>query len=125
MIAVYIICLIPMPFIIIGAGWLLKKYPPTSINKSYGYRTKRSMSSIDAWNFAQENCGRIWIKTGKLILIPSVIMCILCCFVRRNTAVIILTVFPIFQIAAMLISIIPMEKQLKEKFCEKQKGDFK
>ncbi|MDO4944431.1 MAG: SdpI family protein [Ruminococcus sp.] len=118
MILIYILCIMPVPFIMIGAGWFLKKYPPSDINKAYGYRTKRAMKSLKAWKFAQENCARIWIKTGKLMILPSAVMCVVCCLVSEFAMTIILSIVPILQIAVMLIVIIPMEKQLKAKFDE-------
>ena len=34
----------------------LHKWPPKSTNMSYGYRTKRSQSSVKAWDYAQKRC---------------------------------------------------------------------
>ncbi len=99
-------------------GVVYKKYPPSGINKAYGYRTRRAMKSLSAWKFAQENCGRIWIKTGKLMILPSAAMCGVCCFVSESAMAGILTVVPILQTALMLLVMIPMEKQLKAKFDE-------
>jgi len=102
----------------IGTGWFLKKYPPSGINNAYGYRTKRAMKSLSAWKFAQENCARIWIKAGKIMILPSAAICGVCWFVNERAMAVLLTVVPILQIAVMLLSIIPMEKQLKAKFDE-------
>lgn len=118
MIIIYILCLMPVPFIMIGAGWFIKKYPPSVINNAYGYRTKRAMKSLPAWKFAQENCGRILIKTGKLMILPSAAICAVCCYAPRIAKAGILAVVPILQTAVVLLSIIPMEKQLKAKFDE-------
>jgi uncharacterized membrane protein len=43
-----------LPLIIIAAtGYYFKNNPPKEINKLKGYRTKRSMKSQKAWDFAQ------------------------------------------------------------------------
>ncbi len=31
----------------------LTKWPPNSVNRTYGYRTRRSMASQEAWDYAQ------------------------------------------------------------------------
>ena len=43
--------LIPAVMIVVGAVFL--KRPPKRVNGFYGYRTQRSMSSQEAWDFAQ------------------------------------------------------------------------
>ena len=43
-----------LPLIIIAiTGYYFKNNPPKKINKMVGYRTKRSMASQEAWDFAQ------------------------------------------------------------------------
>lgn len=63
--------LIPAAMIIIG--YMMYKHPPKSINWWYGYRTKRSMKSMDTWKFAHDYCGRLWLKTGFVLLALSII----------------------------------------------------
>ena len=36
------------------SGFILKKYPPKSINWFYGYRTRRAMKGQDQWDFARD-----------------------------------------------------------------------
>ena len=54
--------LIPAVMIVIGAVFL--KRPPKRVNGFYGYRTARSMSSQEAWDFAHRVCGRLWLGCG-------------------------------------------------------------
>ena len=54
--------LIPAVMIVIGAVFL--KRPPKRVNGFYGYRTARSMSSQEAWDFAHRACGRLWLGCG-------------------------------------------------------------
>lgn len=39
-----------------------------------GYRTFRSMKNMDTWKFAHEYAGRLWWKTGWIILFPSLVV---------------------------------------------------
>ena len=36
--------------------WMLHQWPPHAANMLYGYRTPRSMASVEAWNHAQDRC---------------------------------------------------------------------
>lgn len=40
-------------FFMVGLSLVLWKWPPNSVNQLYGYRTKRSMASQEAWDYAQ------------------------------------------------------------------------
>ena len=43
-----------LPMVVIAiTGYYFKKNPPKKINRMVGYRTKASMKSQDAWDFAQ------------------------------------------------------------------------
>lgn len=52
-------------FIIVGL--MMLKYPPKEINSLYGYRTKKSMKSQEAWNFAQIYSSKLIIKAGLFL----------------------------------------------------------
>lgn len=95
------------------AGIILRVKPPKAINGLYGYRTKRSMKSIEAWNFAQEYSSLIMIRYG---LIHVAIFLILSVFIQNiNIAEsLALALIPTFIIAA--IPIIQTEKELKKRF---------
>lgn len=45
---------------------------PGAINSGYGYRTKRSMASQEAWDFAHRTCGRLWMRLGKWLMAATV-----------------------------------------------------
>ncbi len=50
--------------VFIIAGLLMAKYPPRKINPLYGYRTRRSMQSVDAWKYAQRVSSRRMVVAG-------------------------------------------------------------
>lgn len=50
--------------VFILAGLIMAKYPPRKINPLYGYRTRRSMQSTDAWKYAQRISSRRMVAAG-------------------------------------------------------------
>lgn len=58
--------IIPITMIIFGI--LFIKRPPYRINSVYGYRTRRSMASQEAWDYAHQLCGKAWLGIGGILL---------------------------------------------------------
>ena len=50
-------------FMIIFGRWLSNN-APKDINYVVGYRTKRSMASKEAWDYANSTAGKYWAVTG-------------------------------------------------------------
>ena len=44
--------LFPAVFMV-GLVWVMRVWPPNSVNRRYGYLTRRSMASQEAWDYAQ------------------------------------------------------------------------
>lgn len=63
-----------IPILMIIVGKVMWKHPPGKINSVIGYRTSRSMKNTDTWKYAHNYCGRLWWKTGWIMLIFSVIV---------------------------------------------------
>lgn len=61
-----------MPSVMVFFGLLFRSHPPPRINWVYGYRTSRSMKSLEAWDYAHRRLGRLWTVLGCLAS---------CCFV--------------------------------------------
>jgi immunity protein, SdpI family len=57
----FIIPILTGPLVII-IMLITLKYPPKKVNSLYGYRTKRSMVSQEAWDFAQPYSGKLMIR---------------------------------------------------------------
>ena len=53
--------------IFIMAGLVMLIFPPKKINNLYGYRTQRSMRTIENWNFAQRLCAKLLLIAGSLL----------------------------------------------------------
>lgn len=62
-----------IPVLMIVFGRVFIKNPPKTINGIYGYRTSRSRKNQDTWNFAHLYCGKLWWKTGWVMLPLSII----------------------------------------------------
>lgn len=55
----------------IAAGIIMYLKPPKKINQIYGYRTKRSMASQEAWDFSQPLAGKQMVYFGLAYLSTS------------------------------------------------------
>ncbi|MDQ1265563.1 MAG: hypothetical protein QG635_714 [Bacteroidota bacterium] len=100
--------------VFIGAGLLMLKKPPKKINDFYGYRTRRSKLSQEAWDFSQAYSGNL-MKNSGLALIAFGFLSLLFgsfsihIFIIEMSAIIIGAFYPIYL----------TEKKLKELFDEK------
>lgn len=107
-----------VPVIMIGFGWLLKNHPPKEINAIYGYRTKRSMKNKEMWEFANRYCGRLWLKIGAVMAVPTAIASALAYPLDEDgqgwVSMAVITV----QCVALIGSIFPVERALKDEFGE-------
>ena len=112
------ICNLLIPLIMLVCGYFMYKKPPKEINSVVGYRTKMSKKNKDTWEFAHNYCGRLWLKLGIALVIPSVIVQIP--FVHSNDNAIgnMTLIVETVQLVILLCSIIPVEQALKRTFDE-------
>jgi len=54
--------------------WVTRVWPPKKINMLYGYRTKRSMKSVENWEFAQAYSRRAMFRGGMAMVAFGVIL---------------------------------------------------
>ena len=66
-----------MPVVMVVFGWVFRTHPPKKINWFYGYRTKTSVSSQEAWDFAHAHIGKAWTYLGTVMLPASAVSVIL------------------------------------------------
>ncbi len=107
-------CLVPVIMIVVGR-WLWK-HTPKEINDLLGYRTTRSMKNINTWNFANKYGGKLWWKFGWIVLLLSIIAHIPFMKSSDNWFGILSLMVVITQTVVLLLTIIPVEKALKNKF---------
>lgn len=92
------------------------RHCPEEINSVFGYRTKRSMKSIDAWKFANDYCGRLWQKIGLILIVSTVAAQLLLLNKGKDSISIASLVIISVQAVILLITIIPTENALKKNF---------
>lgn len=117
-------CVVPIAMMF--GGWIMRSAAPAEPNRFVGYRTQLSMSSTDAWHYANSCCGRLWMRLGIVLLaggmaaIFFVVLAILQNSVSVQTAPdalmwCILLVSGV-QIACMILSIFLVERELRRVF---------
>lgn len=114
---IFMVCMdfmIPLLMVIFGAVFL--RWPPGEINGFYGYRTGRSMKSQEAWDFAQMYFGKVWLRTGTAMLIPSVLAMLPCMGESDGKVGLWGGIVVMAECAIMLLSILPIERALKRRF---------
>ena len=108
-----------VPAVMIILGLIFKKNPPKNINGCVGYRTRRSRSSQEAWDFAQARMTESFIKCGTSLMCGSAIMAIILFAnmdLSENMMVVALDCIIVVQLLIMVAAMLSIEKELKEKF---------
>lgn len=81
---IFMLCMVWLtPVLMIVFGAVFRLSPPEDINSIYGYRTRKSMSGQQAWDFAQRYWGNCAVKTGLAVLLPAV-PCMLPCMGKTD-----------------------------------------
>ena len=106
--------LIPAMMLLLGRRFLTK--PPRTINGTYGYRTRRSMKSQAAWDFAHRTCGRLWSRLGLVLLPLSALVMLPVLGADTGTVGLWCGAVVLVQTAVLLGSIFPVERALKKEF---------
>ena len=106
---VIIVSIITSISIMLG-GLCMKKYAKNTSDHSIGFRTARSLSSDEAWRFANEKCGGAWIIIGAVCFVMAVAAVFLFSAdsFAHSAVLIMLT-------AAALLSAVRVEMQLKSR----------
>ncbi len=97
-------------------GWLFLKKPPKEINSLFGYRTDRSMRSMEAWDFAHRYTGKIWLVGGIVMVPPSIVFLLLVTGKGAGTVGTVGGIVTVAQICFLAGAIVPTERALKRCF---------
>ena len=108
--------LLPVLMIPIGARFM--KRPPKAINRTFGYRTRRSMQSAEAWTFAHRYYGRRVLIIGAVLLPLSLLAMLAVRDRSENVCSIVLGILMLLQVLAILLPIPCTERELKNRFEE-------
>ncbi len=105
-----------IPAIMILFGKIFTEHPPQSINSIYGYRTSRSRKSQDTWDFAHAYCGKLWKRTGRIMLPLSIAIMLLIINKSIETIGIVGAIAETIQCIILIATIFPVERALKKNF---------
>lgn len=102
--------LLPLTMVLVGIYF--KKASLPEINPLFGYRTKRSMASLEAWQFSNHLMGSYWIKYGLVLSLFSIIFSYLLKDQIECGSLFIM----LAQVCVMFYTVYLVEKALKQKF---------
>jgi len=105
-----------MPAIVLFSGYMMRSCPVKQPNIAVGYRTRRSRASKEAWLFAQEYCGRLWVRLGLWMLPVSFAAAAILKYILPGAAAAVLPYIMFAQIALLLGSVLLTEKALRQSF---------
>ena len=105
-----------LPMIMLICGYRYSTKVPKSMKS--GYRTHRSMLSRETWVYAHRRLGGIWKKLGWIMLIVSAAFPMLLLDKSEEEAHVALGLVCLVQVVPFLASLVPVERELKEKFDE-------
>lgn len=108
--------LIPIIMIITGNSMRLGKFK--TINSIVGYRTRRSMKNQQTWDYAHRECGLLWRRWGSTMLVLTVIAMLLFMGEDTDHIGVVGSVITVLQMVPLFLSIVIVEKKLREKFDE-------
>lgn len=104
-----------LPITLFIVGFVFSKYPPKKINSFSGYRTTRSMKSIETWNEANRYSANLLFKFSLLLLVITTLGMILTLKSFKLIAIVDLGSV-ILSIIFIFIVIIKTEDHLKKVF---------
>lgn len=110
-------CNLLIPAMMIIGGYWMKKRPPRQINGLVGYRTTRSMKNMETWKFAHDLCGKLWLRIGLILLIPTLVAQLSLLHSADDDLIGVVSLIIVgVQLAALILPIIPVERALKKTF---------
>lgn len=118
----YLISEIPTPVIILIVAISILRYPPKR-NENFGYRTRRSQLSEEAWNTAQALYGKyasiMFAITSAATVITGIIIVII--NLDEVTSLALFLVITAVQVGVLMVVIVMVEHKLKVLFDENGK----
>ena len=105
-----------LPLTMIFLGKYFSKRAPGKINYVFGYRTTPSMKNPDTWQFAHHYFGKLWYKSGLILLVLTVAAMLFGLGKDTNTVGVLGGIVCTVQLPAMLYAIWPTERALKKTF---------
>ena len=111
-------CTLLIPVLMVCAGAALRRGKFSTINPISGYRTRRSMKNQQTWDYAHRECGLLWRRWGSTMLVLTVIAMLLFMGEDTDHIGVVGSVITVLQMIPLFLSIVIVEKKLREKFDE-------
>lgn len=111
-------CTLLIPVIMVCTGAALRRGKFSTINPVSGYRTRRSMQNQQTWDYAHRECGLLWRRWGSTMLVLTVIAMLLFMGEDTDHIGVVGSVITVLQMIPLFLSIVIVEKKLREKFDE-------
>ena len=106
-----------IPLVVAAFGKMLEKAPGTK-NAYFGYRTKLSMSSQEAWNYSNRYCGKLMFRMGLIMAAVTMVPFLTVVKGGDETVGWIGGGIALVQCACIFIPVALTEKELKKRFDE-------
>ncbi len=104
------------PAVMIVMGRVFLRSSPKDINYIYGYRTAMSMKNRDTWEFAHKLCGKVWFIGGLVLLPVNLVPMLVVIGKSKDIVGGVGAALSFVGLAALLGSLIPVERALKRTF---------
>ncbi len=111
-----VICVVLIPLLILIIGILFKKRNLPRINFFLGYRTPLSMKNEKTWEVANRTLGKVWLWVGAITLPVSIFSILPFLNKSEDTLGTAITIISFIQVLIIVLTIIPVEKKLRETF---------
>lgn len=107
-----------LPLTSLIAGYSSLNNPPKEINGIKGYRTKLSMASQEAWDYANKRMGQLFLKNSTYMLALGLVAAIILLVTKVNytnvTFSIAIVVIVVLQTLLMTLPMAKVEQELAD-----------
>lgn len=104
----------PLLMVILGCQFV--KHPPKKINNVYGYRTDLSRKNQQTWDYAHYCCGRLWQKTGLVMLLLTLLIAVPVKDKGDTVVGWVLGIWVCLQCIVLILSVPVVERELRKRF---------
>ena len=103
-------------------GLVLKFWPPKKINNYYGFRTKVTASSQEAWVYAHKICANVLLIYSSIVILAYIIFLVINPPFLNNMLWILMIIGLIIAVVGVIISAIIVQTKTKD-FISKSKNN--
>lgn len=105
-------------FALLISGYYMRFHAPKDKEMKMGLRNGHSQSSMEAWKFANETCGKYWLIFAGIALVLNVISFLVYAYVSESWSEMI-NIFATLSNIGVFCSSTAVTRELQNKFDEK------